>query len=118
MQKCHCSRMGYETDGALDLLLEANETFPFAEERRLFYVAMTRAKIKTFLVTIDGNESVFVSELKDQYENELKTERFTCPWCGGKLVKKKGPYGDFIGCLNFKTSGCKFTRNLQSRSSK
>jgi len=107
-----------QEDPIVDLLLEANETFPFAEERRLFYVAMTRAKIKTFLVTIDGNESVFVSELKDQYENELKTERFTCPWCGGKLVKKKGPYGDFIGCLNFKTSGCKFTRNLQSRSSK
>lgn len=24
-----------------------------------------------------------------------------CPKCGGRLVKRKGKYGDFIGCSNY-----------------
>jgi superfamily I DNA/RNA helicase len=35
------------------------------EERRLFYVAITRAKEKLFLVTEKGNESSFLKEIPD-----------------------------------------------------
>jgi hypothetical protein len=31
-----------------------------------------------------------------------------CPFCGGQLVKRKGPYGRFLGCTNFPV--CKYTR--------
>lgn len=77
----------------LSLLLENKETYPYAEERRLFYVAMTRAKEKTFFVTLRGREGVFAKELKERYNKELEREFFACPHCGGRLVKKDGPYG-------------------------
>ncbi len=46
-------------DGALT---ESSDTFPYAEERRLFYVAMTRAKEKVW-ITHSGDGSGFVQEL-------------------------------------------------------
>lgn len=48
----------------LNNALLANEVdFPYAEERRLFYVAMTRAKEKVWLLH-NGHPSVFITELK------------------------------------------------------
>ncbi|MFA0498567.1 DNA helicase IV [Vibrio sp. 10N.222.46.A1] len=46
-------------DGALT---ESSDVFPYAEERRLFYVAMTRAKEKV-RITHSGDGSGFVQEL-------------------------------------------------------
>lgn len=43
----------------------------FAEERRLFYVAMTRARKKIFFLTVQEKESPFILELRE--ENSLKT---------------------------------------------
>ena len=96
----------------LNLLLDNCDHFTFAEERRLFYVALTRAKIKTYLVTVNNKESEFVLELKRTYKDELKKENFECPVCGGKLIKKSGPYGEFFGCSNYKTTGCKYIRKI------
>ncbi|MFV0576510.1 MAG: DNA helicase IV [Vibrio sp.] len=46
-----------------DVLLSQADAFPHAEERRLFYVAMTRAKEKVWILH-NANPSVFVRELK------------------------------------------------------
>ena len=97
----------------MDLLLENAEMYPFAEERRLFYVALTRAKHKVFLVTVKDNESVFARELIAKYERQINEERFTCPRCGGKLQKKTGQYGVFLGCSNYGTNGCTFKRKIK-----
>ncbi|MFC2702249.1 MAG: UvrD-helicase domain-containing protein [Candidatus Nanosyncoccus sp.] len=43
----------------------------FAEERRLFYVAMTRVRKKIFFLTVQEKESPFILELRE--ENSLKT---------------------------------------------
>lgn len=111
------SRMGFPSkiqDAAiLELLLENCDKYPNAEERRLFYVALTRAKVKTYIVTVEGQESEFAMELKRRYSEELKKEKFTCPWCGGHLLRKSGPYGDFWGCSNYQTKGCKYKRNIK-----
>ena len=113
------SRMGFpskmQDDPILDLLLENNEIFPFAEERRLYYVALTRAKIKAYMLVQKNHESVFAKELHDRYENELKREQFECPICGGKLLRKTGPYSDFWGCENYRTTGCKYTRKIKNK---
>ncbi|MBS9777648.1 MAG: UvrD-helicase domain-containing protein [Gammaproteobacteria bacterium] len=50
-------------------LLNINSThhkgqYPYAEERRLFYVAITRAKQKVYLVEPQNNPSPFVNEIK------------------------------------------------------
>lgn len=104
-----------QDDPIIDMLLEGKEYFPYAEERRLFYVALTRARKKTFILTIEGQESIFAKELEKQYENELKHERFSCPLCGGRLEKKTGQYGDFFGCSNYKTKGCKYIRKINGK---
>ena len=94
----------------IESLLEQEDGFPDSEERRLFYVAMTRAKKRVFLVTYSGNISTFADELISKYESEIDGEAWCCPLCGCKIVKKNGPYGEFYGCSNYK-NGCKFTRN-------
>lgn len=96
----------------IDLLLEKADTYPDAEERRLFYVAMTRAKKRVYLVTTEKNTSSFALELKSRYQEEMRKEAFTCPLCGAPLVKRNGQYGAFYGCSSFRTTGCKYTRNI------
>ena len=96
----------------MKLLLDDCDFYPFAEERRLFYVAMTRAKKKVFLVTIKDNESVFVKELIERYGSEMKREQYRCPECGGMLLRKQGKYGEFLGCANYSKTGCKYIRKL------
>ena len=104
-----------QDDPLVDCLLEGKETFPFAEERRLFYVALTRAKVKSFLVVVNGNESAFATEMEKQYANELKKEAFSCPLCGGSLGKKIGPYGEFFVCSNYQRTGCTFKRKVNKK---
>lgn len=99
---------------AIKLLTFNNENFPYAEERRLFYVALTRAKKKVFLLTSKERKSDFIKEIEEKWEYELKKEKYRCPRCGGKLEFKKGPYGNFYGCENYKTTGCKFTVTIKN----
>jgi len=111
------SRMGFPSkiqDAAiLNLLLDNCDSYPYAEERRLFYVALTRAKKKAFLVTVGNQESDFAMELKARYSEELKREQWECPLCGGKLLKKVGTYGEFFGCSNYKVNGCTYKRKIK-----
>lgn len=110
------SRMGFPSKvqdaPILSLLLDDFETYPYSEERRLFYVALTRAKKKAYLLTINGKESEFAIELKEKYQKELRREQYSCPLCGGQLQKKKGPYGEFFGCSNYHKSGCSYIRKM------
>ncbi len=110
------SRMGFPSKiqdaPILDLLLDNCDQYPHAEERRLFYVALTRAKKKAFIMTVNGQESEFAIELKMRYGEELKKEQFECPLCGGRLIKRSGPYGEFFGCSNYRTTGCNYKRKI------
>lgn len=49
-------------DPVLDVVLTKSDKFPYGEERRLFYVAITRAKIKTIVMYDKRYPSVFVDE--------------------------------------------------------
>jgi len=53
-------------DVKLDMLME--------EERRLFYVALTRAKDELYLISELGNESTFIDEIPKDYYSINKTE--------------------------------------------
>ena len=59
------SRLQIEDDPVLELVLPVTgeSASPFAEERRLFYVAMTRARRGVYLVTDPIRPSAFVCEL-------------------------------------------------------
>ena len=66
------------------------------EERRLFYVAITRARKATYIMTLRGLESEFVRELNAFTDSGGSV----CPQCGGTLVLRNGPYGRFMGCFH------------------
>jgi superfamily I DNA/RNA helicase len=52
-------------DRIFQIIKKANHDLLMEEERRLFYVAITRAKDKLFLITEKGNESCFLKEIPD-----------------------------------------------------
>ena len=103
------------SDSILKYVTTEEELFTFAEERRLFYVALTRTKNHCYLMCPD-EYSNFIEELKS-YENVKyikgndKEEKINCPICRtGHLVQRKGAEGKmFYSCsnhpqCNFKTS--------------
>jgi DNA helicase IV len=105
-------------DPVLDLAMPAPETFPHAEERRLFYVALTRARRAVLLITHPQQMSPFVIELlKDPHvtvtgNSDAPAE--ICPECGqGTLVERNGKFGPFLGCSAF--PACKHTRQVRQR---
>lgn len=102
----------------LNLLLENSDNYPYSEERRLYYVALTRAKKKVYILTVKGQESEFATELKNKYKKELTDEKYQCPLCGGRMIKKTGPYGEFLGCSNYRTTGCKYKRKIKTYTTK
>lgn len=96
------------TDPLLESLLPTLEEYLYAEERRLFYVALTRAKKTVFIHTELGKESDFLKEMKAkkfdiQFDtNELAQyviESAHCPECGvGSLIPRFGQFGLFYTC--------------------
>ena len=56
-----------EDDKILRLVSNQTEKYPFAEERRLFYVALTRTKNVVYLFSPKKNTSIFVKELVRHY---------------------------------------------------
>lgn len=48
----------------LSIIKNNNEDIPYAEERRLFYVALTRCKRKIFILVPRNNPSIFLKEIK------------------------------------------------------
>ena len=106
-----------ENNSLLDLVLPpvSEVAYPFAEERRLFYVAMTRARIGAYLVTDSTRPSAFVRELQ-KYDDIPQIGSFAqkCPWCGvGTLVNKKSEYGEFMGCTEYRSEpSCRYTKDI------
>jgi hypothetical protein len=89
-----------------------------AEERRLFYVALTRARRAVLLISHPRRMSPFVIELLDGPHvivtgtSDGPVE--TCPGCGqGRLVERNGRFGPFLGCSTF--PACRYTRQAQQR---
>ena len=89
-------------------LLGSDDT-QYDEERRLFYVAMTRAKKCLYLASYTNRQSSYYREI---FHINDDPALFYCPVCGGQLVIRKGKFGRFIGCENYYTRGCKFTREI------
>ena len=66
-----------ENDELLTLVLPNPEEFEFAEERRLMYVAMTRAKKRIYMFTGKSTFAVsdFIEEIKKDYPKLINTFR-------------------------------------------
>ena len=51
-------------------------------------------------------------ETEPKPETEVVENRYYCPRCHSKLVKRHGPYGDFYGCESYGKTGCRYTRKF------
>lgn len=101
------------THPLLELLLPKAEAYDYAEERRLFYVALTRARHHVYLITNGNNPSPFVRELIDNrypvLTDEFQGEGFQdqlanipCSRCQtGYMVSRDSQYGSFFGCSQY-----------------
>lgn len=113
----NCSQSGsgfpsrISDDPILGFLLSKPDTYPFAEERRLFYVAITRAKKHTYIVYDENCPSSFLSDIPQSEENK---NVMLCPMCKtGTLKYRRGddsqpPKWALYGCTN-RTAACPFT---------
>ncbi len=95
-------------DPVLRLAMPMSEKFRHAEERRLFYVALTRARRSVTLLTVSGRESPFLVELVKEQNVRLtkasggESQVIPCRVCAdGVMVPRKSKYGRFYGCSNF-----------------
>jgi superfamily I DNA/RNA helicase len=93
-------------DRVFQVIRKVKHDMLMEEERRLFYVALTRAKDELFLLTRKGNESSFLDEIPEEYSinfnhilkpvidavllcencnNQLHAHFLFCPNCGTKI---------------------------------
>lgn len=107
-------------DPILGYVLSKPETYPFAEERRLFYVAITRAKKHCYVLYKNTCPSPFIADINSEDTGDIQTNHnsMLCPMCqNGSLRKVKTgetPYNKWalFGCTN-RTGGCPYTWFVQ-----
>ena len=82
-------------DPLLDLVLPDPELYEHAEERRVFYVALTRARKSVTIIAREDQPSDFVNELLEDNEygvveimepEHVRSHRHPCPRCGGHML--------------------------------
>ncbi|MGC8731661.1 MAG: topoisomerase DNA-binding C4 zinc finger domain-containing protein, partial [Halothiobacillaceae bacterium] len=96
-------RMGFPSeivdDPLLSLVSPEEETFQNAEERRVMYVAMTRARHTLTILASNARPSSFVTELRKDPAYGISTapgaepEAHVCGECGGRLLGVTGKDG-------------------------
>ena len=87
-----------DDDPVLNLVVENDTSYNYAEERRLFYVALTRTKNRVFIITPEKRPSVFIKELlSDQksYPNVTLKGNLDCNMTVTNEVKHRCPICGF-----------------------
>lgn len=112
-----------EEDPVLKYVVKDDHSYNYAEERRLFYVALTRTKNRVYIITPQQHPSEFVLELirdypqvevygqidKEPHENILEKR---CPICGYPLqLRYKKSYGLRLWICTNEPEICDFMTN-------
>jgi len=113
---CNSGKYGFPSemtdDQVLNLLLSEVDQFENGEERRLFYVAMTRAKEKVYFIADSYFKSKFITELEVETKQSPNKKCPTCKTADIVLRKtgkaKNGNTYRFFGCTNY-LFGCGYT---------
>lgn len=115
-----------EIDPILSLVIYNDQSIKHAEERRLFYVAMTRTKNRCFIMYPESKPSIFVRELVEEYNDiilhgKIETSRTNkkqtkCPVCGYPIqYKNNKAYGLKLYMCTNEVEICGYmTNNLRS----
>lgn len=112
-----------QDDPILHYVVKVDRSIEYAEERRLFYVALTRTKNRVYIVTPQQRPSEFVRELVKDYPNielrghldapqENTGEIKSCPICGYPLqLRYKKAYGLKLWICSNEPEICDFITN-------
>lgn len=112
-----------QDDPVLHYVVKTDHSIEYAEERRLFYVALTRTKNRVYIVTPQQRPSEFVRELVKDYPNvtlrgELDERQQDlgdikhCPICGYPLqLRYKKAYGMKLWICSNEPEICDFLTN-------
>ena len=113
-----------QDDPVLKYVVRDDHSIEYAEERRLFYVALTRTKNRVYLIVPQEKPSSFVLELVDDYvpivlhgnidrnENKDNQEIKKCPICGYPLqLRYKHNYGLKLWMCTNEPELCDFMTN-------
>lgn len=113
-----------EDDPVLAFVIRGDRSIDYAEERRLFYVAMTRTKSRVFFIAPEQNPSEFLLELKHDYKNvvlkgnwnedpkEIPSYKKSCPICGYPMqFRYKNAYGLRLYICTNEPEVCGFMTN-------
>ena len=115
-------------DPIMQVINVFDNSYLFAEERRLFYVALTRTKNKVYVLTPVNNPSSFILEiikynqvkLYNKTGVKLSKKPHLCPKCGYPLIRKYNSFkiNNLYICSNekelcdFKTNNLKYKKNI------
>lgn len=94
-------------DPLLGLVLARPDPYPHAEERRVFYVALSRARRLCVVLTHSARQSEFVGELEaPAFRSWVKSSgdgnaEHSCQVCGGPLVPRTGRHGVYWVCSHY-----------------
>ena len=112
-----------QDDPILQYVVKTDRSIEYAEERRLFYVALTRTKNRVYIVTPQQRPSEFVRELVNDYSNvtlrghldspnKNTSEIKHCPICGYPLqLRYKKAYGLRLWICSNEPEICDFITN-------
>ncbi len=113
-----------EDDPVLAFVIEGDRSIDYAEERRLFYVAMTRTKNRVYFIAPEQNPSEFLLEIKRDYKNVVlrgnwseepqqnNIAKKTCPICGYPMqFRYKNAYGLRLHICTNEPEVCGFMTN-------
>lgn len=113
-----------EDDPVLAFVIKGDRSIDYAEERRLFYVAMTRTKNRVYFIAPEQNPSEFLLEIKRDYKNVVlkgnwneeppqnSIARKTCPMCGYPMqLRYKKAYGLRLYICTNEPEVCGFMTN-------
>ncbi len=117
-----------QDDPVLKYVVRGDNDIEYAEERRLFYVALTRTKNRVYIVTPQQRPSPFVRELVQDYRNVVLRGTLDdkqcngpidkrCPICGYPLqLRYKKAYGLKLWICSNEPEICGFmTNNLKGK---
>ena len=112
-----------QDDPVLKYVVKNDRSYEYAEERRLFYVALTRTRNRVYIVTPQQHPSEFVLELIHDYpqvevfgeidrRRQVKTIDKRCPICGYPLqLRYKKAYGLKLWICTNEPEICSFMTN-------
>lgn len=112
-----------EDDPILELVLSSEDTYEYAEERRVLYVALTRTKNRSYIMVDAQQPSEFLKEFTPSnsvyFTNEMLSdslkEKVKCPRCMTGFLKirhNEQTNNYFIGCSNYPR--CEYTNGYVS----